>query len=355
MIVGILGILKSGGAYLPIDPDYPKERIDYMLADSNARVLLAGPDLAPTFEPPSSTLTSTSTCQVSSTNLAYIIYTSGSTGRPKGVAVEHRSLMAYIHAFKKEFSLRAEDIIIQQASYCFDAFVEEMYPIMLKGGKLAMPPKGTVEDISLLSGYIFKHKITIITCSPLLLNELNKPDPIEPLSSIHTFISGGDILKGEYIDNLLKLGKVYNTYGPTEATVCATYYRCPGDCPPHVPIGKPIVNYNVYVLDNHKQLLPVGIPGELCISGPGVTRGYLNKPELTFERFINYKLQNTNHKQCTCLKIRQVLNYNVQNYKTNGIHAPMHPCNHAITFPITPTPQYPTPPSTGPVTWPGGC
>ncbi|UCH97023.1 MAG: amino acid adenylation domain-containing protein, partial [Candidatus Aminicenantes bacterium] len=258
--------------------DNPSRHFNCQLPIVNCQLSMNG-------ETPSSTLTSTSTCQVSPTNLAYIIYTSGSTGRPKGVAVEHRNLMAYIRAFEKEFSLRVEDVVIQQASYCFDAFVEEMYPIMSKGGKLAIPPKDTVKDINLLSGFIFKHKVTLITCSPLLLKELNKVKSTGLLSSIHTFISGGDILKGEYIDNLLKIGKVYNTYGPTETTVCVTYYRCPGDCPFHVPIGKPIVNYNVYVLDKHKQLLPVGIPGEFYISGPGVTRGYLNNPELTSEKF----------------------------------------------------------------------
>jgi amino acid adenylation domain-containing protein/non-ribosomal peptide synthase protein (TIGR01720 family) len=302
MIVGILAILKSGSAYLPIDPEYPQERIDYMLSDSAVKLLLTTWDYSDEIKfereminisdainrvpTPHLTPHHSSFIIHHSENLVYIIYTSGSTGRPKGVAVEHRNLMAYIHAFSKEFSLRAEDVVIQQASYCFDAFVEEMYPILLKRGKLAIPPKETIKDINLLAGFIFKHRVTLITCSPLLLNELNKLDPIGPISSIHTFISGGDILKGEYIDNLLKIGEVYNTYGPTEATVCATYYRCPGDCTSHVPIGKPIVNYNVYVLDKHKQLLPVGIPGELCISGPGVTRGYLNKPELTSEKFV---------------------------------------------------------------------
>jgi tyrocidine synthetase-3 len=289
MIIGILGILKAGGAYLPIaiDPDYPRERIDFMLKDSNAALLLTARELldvckgtaycAPTILP--------ATCKLHQ-SLAYVIYTSGSTGKPKGVMVEHRSLVAYLQAFEQEFAVGPGDTIVQQASFCFDAFAEEIYPILLKGGKIAIPTKDEVMDVTRLSGFLLKNCVNIIDCSPLLLNELNQPGTTN-IDNIHTFISGGDVLKGRYIDNLLKEGRVYNTYGPTEATVCAAYYKCPRDSgsKDHIPIGKSILNYHLYIIDKDINPQPVGIPGELCISGPGVARGYMNQPELTAEKF----------------------------------------------------------------------
>jgi tyrocidine synthetase-3 len=291
MFIGLLGIMKAGGAYLPIDPEAPEERIKYMLEDSNARVLIEG-----VFE--SSEFGSGLFPAAKSSNLAYVIYTSGSTGRPKGVLVEHRQLAAYLTAFAQEFTITENDIVVQQSSYFFDAFAEEVYPVLLKGGKVAVPRKTEIPDTRLFTAFIIKHGVNLIDCSPLLLNELNKRLPIEA-SRVRlpgfTFIGGGDVLKRDHIHRLLHLGDVYNTYGPTESTVCATYYRCripmnPGE--PHVPIGKPIANYGVYLLDKNDVPVPIGVVGELCISGPGVTRGYLNQPELTAEKFMGSNKSN---------------------------------------------------------------
>ncbi|MCP5052639.1 MAG: amino acid adenylation domain-containing protein, partial [bacterium] len=283
MIICILGVLKLGGAYLPIDQDYPKERIDFMLKDSGAGILLRKhsteyqyssryQDHLPTF-PPSNP-----------SNLAYIIYTSGTTGKPKGVMVEHRNAVAYIHAFYHEFDITYRDVFLQQASFSFDVFVEEVYPILLKGGKLAIAQKDIILDMQVFHGFLVKQGVTVISCSPLLLNQVDKfPDT----GSIRIFINGGDVLKPDYVRNLLNQGRVYNTYGPTETTVCATYYhyRDSGDEQGDPPIGKPIANYSVYIRDQFRQLTPIGIPGELCIAGPGVSRGYMNRPELTNEKF----------------------------------------------------------------------
>ncbi|MCP4154131.1 MAG: AMP-binding protein, partial [bacterium] len=181
--------------------------------------------------------------------------------------------------------------MIQLASYSFDVFVEEVFPLLLAGGKLLL--QGQM-DVGLLAGLILKHKVNIVDCTPLLLNEFNKivstglPD--NPLANIHTFISGGDVLKKEYVDNLLKIGNVYNTYGPTESTVCVSYYRYTGENEqsetlPVIPIGKPIANDNIYILDGISEPVPIGVTGELCVAGDGVTRGYLNNPELTAARF----------------------------------------------------------------------
>ena len=308
MIVGLLGILKAGAAYMPIDPDYPRERILFMLEDSQVPILLADSGVMKkhplkTRENSREIIFLDDTREInqpegawnkekdtipepaaSLTDLAYIIYTSGSTGKPKGTAVEQKNLLAYLNSFQKEFVVTNKDTVLQQASYGFDTFAEELYPTLLNGAKLVILDKNAVKDINALSDFILAYDVTIIDCSPLLLNELNQR---RQKNSIHTYISGGDILKKEHIDNLLAKGTVYNTYGPTETTVCASYYQCPGvsDSSVSIPIGNPISNYRIYILDRHDGLLPIGIPGELCISGDGVSRGYLNNPELTAQKF----------------------------------------------------------------------
>ena len=298
MIIGILGILKSGGAYLPIDPDYPEERIRYMLVDSGARVLLTDLPERHNFNCQLSIVNyqlSTSTASHSlthlthltqPTHLCYVIYTSGSTGKPKGVLVEHRNVVANLSAFLKEFKITPQDTMIQLSSYTFDAFIEEVFPLLVSGGKIAIPPDRNIMDMEELALFTQQHQVTIIDCTPLLLNEFNKMNP-SYLASVRFFISGGDILKPGYVDRLAKQGTLYNTYGPTEATVCTSYYKCPEDGQSNVPIGKPISNYYIYILDNHSRLLPIGAAGELCISGAGVSRGYLNNPELTAEKFLD--------------------------------------------------------------------
>jgi amino acid adenylation domain-containing protein len=300
MFIAILAVFKTGGAYLPIDPDYPQERIDYMLKDSGTKILLAvgaSSKLALNRE--------TENCRLSIVNceltmnetpghlhlppapapsLAYVIYTSGSTGRPKGVMVEQRNLLAYICAFWLQCEITSADIMLQQASFTFDTFLEEVFPVLLRGGRLAVPRKEKILDIDLLARFIDRQSITIIDCSPLLLNELNRR--FKSFTSVHTYISGGDVLKKEYVGHFLQDGIVLNGYGPTETTVCVAFYKLTGEEAGDIPLGRPIANYSIYILDRDGNLLPVGIPGELCAAGPGVSRGYLNNPELTAEKFV---------------------------------------------------------------------
>ncbi|MCP4154363.1 MAG: amino acid adenylation domain-containing protein, partial [bacterium] len=313
MIISIFAVLKAGAAYMPIDPDYPPHRIKYLLQDSGVKHLVTGkkldrnieyngeridPGILKTgiYENEKNDLEKINT----SRHLAYIIYTSGSTGKPKGVAVQHGSVTAYLKTFYQTIEITAEHTMIQQASYAFDAFVEEVYSILLKGGKIVMPGKYEIMEAQRLSRLITRTKANIIDCSPLLLNELNKlPGPLP----IRTYISGGDVLKPEYVDNLLKHGDVYNSYGPTESTVCITFFKCRGqeentqgqEDTTRIPIGKPLPGYNVFILDKYLKLMPVGVPGELCVAGQGVARGYLNNPRLTSEKFVEYHLQDTNH------------------------------------------------------------
>ncbi|UCH92781.1 MAG: amino acid adenylation domain-containing protein [Candidatus Aminicenantes bacterium] len=299
MIIGILAILKAGACYLPIDPEYPPKRVSFMLKDSSAGLLITKACFKKDFHPETILLDKIDNllAKEEETNperinkpadLAYIIYTSGSTGTPKGVMAAHQNAAAYVKAFDKIIELTPKNIVLQQASFSFDTYIEEVFPILSKGGKAAVPDKYEVLDIRLLSAFISRYDVDIIDCSPLLLNELNQ---ISKKGNFQkqgcTFISGGDVLKKEYLDNLPVFGKVYNSYGPTETTICATYYECPRtpEKEESIPIGKPIPGYNVYIWNEHVGLLPIGPPGELCISGPGVTRGYLNRPELTKEKF----------------------------------------------------------------------
>ncbi len=294
MLIAIMAVFKSGGAYVPIDPKYPEERKQYMLEDSKCNILLTQSQFISTVQFPIETIIldknecfdeDSSNLEIINTpsDMAYIIYTSGSTGIPKGVMVKHSNITAYVAAFKSEFAITSEDTFLQQATYCFDAFIEEVFPILSIGGKLVIAQKENVLDLNKLSKIVSQNNVNLISCSPLLLNEINKA---EQMNSIHTYISGGDVLKREYMNNLLEYARVYNTYGPTETTVCATYYKCSQKDVVNIPIGKPIANYKTYVLGSNQELLPIGIAGELCIAGDGVARGYLNRPELTAEKFV---------------------------------------------------------------------
>jgi amino acid adenylation domain-containing protein len=284
MMIAIFGILKAGGAFLPIDPDSPGERIDFIIKDSRARILLDKEYVTFSHHPVPRMIPLP--VGRGGSSLAYVIYTSGTTGRPKGVLVEHANVTAYLHAFFREFDIQPRHTVLQLAASVFDVFIEEVFPVLVKGGKLVIPGPDERMDTRVLSRSIRLHGVNVIDCTPLLLNEFNNPGESGLLDIV---ISGGDVLKHEYVNNLLKAGAVYNTYGPTETTVCATYYSCtgPGGAASSlsIPIGKPITGYRVYILSVIGKLQPIGVAGELCVSGVGVTRGYLNRPELTAEKF----------------------------------------------------------------------
>jgi tyrocidine synthetase-3 len=312
MVFGMLAALKSGGVYLPIDPGYPANRKQYMVRDSGATLILVNRHLVEEEQNKNKEVLQDFTTEVGdgviiinedspyvggntnpsvvngSGDPVYINYTSGTTGNPKGVVVSHGNVTAYLDSFFNEFDIGQGDTVLQQASYSFDVIVEELYPVLIRGGKLAIPGDTVKADIDVLVEFMVDRDVTFITCSPIMLGELNKRLlQYKNRMHIHTFISGGDVLRKSYIDNLLEIGNVYNTYGPTETTVCATYYQCDAGkgIPSSISIGKPILNSRIYIVDARSSLVPIGVAGELCISGESVSIGYLNHPEFTAGKF----------------------------------------------------------------------
>jgi amino acid adenylation domain-containing protein/non-ribosomal peptide synthase protein (TIGR01720 family) len=297
MMVGLMGILKSGAAYLPIDTNYPTDRIQYMLEDSGATIVLYNTDL-PVDLKTESEWVELATLKENQINvelkpvkshpddLAYIIYTSGSTGKPKGVMVTQANFSDYIFTIKKMFGISEKDIMLQHASIAFDTTIEELYPVLCSGGSLYLP-KDTKNFEEIL--YNFEHNnITLFCTSPLVLNYINQE--AKNVGILRLITVGGDELKAKYVDKLIGKVDIWNGYGPTESTVCATYYQLKGN-EVMMPIGKPFINRSSYILNHDENLLPYGLPGELCVGGNGVTKGYLNRPDLTAEKFISTHLE----------------------------------------------------------------
>jgi amino acid adenylation domain-containing protein len=310
MVIGLLGILKAGGAYVPIDPSYPAARIAYMLEDSRASLLLTQRkaqlpiqegmvvylDEVELDEQP---LENPLVLRKAS-DLAYVIYTSGSTGQPKGVMVEHSALNNFIHSSINAYLIANDDKILQFASLSFDAATEEIYPALLKGATLILRTEemlGTTETFLLRCD---EQKLTVLDLPTAYWHHWLAELPILKKywpESIRLVLIGGEAVSGEdlrqWFSNFGHFPTLFNTYGPTETTVVATHFPFTSDNVNDiitVPIGQPIANTRIYILDQKHQPQPPGIPGELCIAGAGLARGYLKRPELTSEKFIEVEL-----------------------------------------------------------------
>jgi tyrocidine synthetase-3 len=313
MIIGIMGILKAGGAYLPIDPDYPQERIEYMLADSAAKVLVITSNLVGEFEKPRSwevekvflekvletpecfpkSLNLSTSQLLSSSNLAYVIYTSGTTGKPKGVLVEHRSVVNLLLSLQRDYPLLESDAYLLKTSYLFDVSVSELFGWYPGGGKLVvLEPEGHKDPAEII--YILQqHGITHINFVPSMFAafvEYLHYHEINQLGNLKYIFLAGEALLPELVNRFRRLNTgiiVENLYGPTETVVYASRYPLSlWEGVGIVPIGKPLSNVQLYILARNNRLQPVGVPGELCIAGDGISRGYLNRPELTAKKFI---------------------------------------------------------------------
>jgi amino acid adenylation domain-containing protein len=279
MIVSILGILKSGGAYVPIDPDYPQERIDYILQDSKCKVLIDEAELNKFNTVKSGYSTENKKSAVKPTDLAYVIYTSGTTGKPKGVMVEHRQLLNLCYWHNTNFSVTAQDRSSIYAGVGFDAMVWELFPYLIKGSSLYIIPKEIRLDVEALNNYYKEKSITISFLPTQIAEQFYSMDN----ESLRYLLVGGDRLK-EYADQKYT---IVNNYGPTENTVVTTSIKLSSQIKSTtIPIGRPISNTEVYILDERMRMQPLGVIGELCISGAGLARGYINNKELTEEKFV---------------------------------------------------------------------
>ncbi len=308
MIIGLLGILKAGGAYLPIAPDNPADRIRYLLQDAGVRVLLVQQKTAQlvAFDGTTIDLENPDTYRGSEENpagvnrpedLAYVIYTSGSTGRPKGVMIEHRSVVNRLHWMQAAYPIEYGDVILQKTPYYFDVSVWELFWWSMTGATLAFLRPGGEKIPMLLVDAIRRHRVTVLHFVPSMLNAfleyLDGRDAasMAGLASLRQVFASGEALMPAHVRkfNLVFGGRsrLTNLYGPTEATVDVTYYDCPIDNDfERIPIGRPIHNTQLFIIKDG-QPAPIGEPGELCLAGVGLARGYLNNPGLTAEKFTD--------------------------------------------------------------------
>ena len=290
MIIGIMGILKSGAAYLPIDPSYPKERIEYLMQNSGAKTLLYKEDIANLEDYEDSNPKT----NLTPTNLAYVIYTSGSTGNPKGVMIEHRGAINRIEWMQKEYNLKSDDIILQKTPYSFDVSVWELLLPLMHGVKQVIAKPEGHKDNNYLVELIKKESITFLHFVPSMLSAMLFTNGLQNCSSVKNIVCSGEALPLQTVEEFYRTIKhitLHNLYGPTEASIDVTSFICPRDTKLHsIPIGKPIANTQLYILDANQTQLPLGAIGELYIGGVGLARGYLNQPDLTSQKFINHSI-----------------------------------------------------------------
>lgn len=335
MAIGVTAILKAGGAYLPIDPDHPIERKKFILQDSSAQLLLIDRSLAEDevkFDSPGvktifideisgrhqasavkksqvkSEILGLSVGQVSELSIsqarslaespAYVIYTSGTTGRPKGVLVQHRNIVNQLYGLQKRYAFAVGLHHILLAPFTFDPSVQQIFLPLISGGKLHLTPKSLKEDPAALFFYIVSRQMGIVNTVPSLMDLLlEQTDDYKGIRFQYVILAGEVFSLGLYrkLKDRLQVETLINIYGPTEAAINTTLYEC-GQEETGIPIGKPLMNYKVLLLDKYLNLLPIGAVGEICISGAGIAGGYLNQPELTQERFVFNNGSNKSYK-----------------------------------------------------------
>ena len=314
MVVALLAVLKAGAAYLPLDIEYPAPRLSFMLKDSGARLLITESQLLDSVTAESlpvlcldrdwqiiaeSAVSSSQQCSPPAParpdNLAYLIYTSGSTGTPKGVMISHRALFNHMAWMHEHFPLYAEDAVLQKTPFSFDASVWEFWAPLLCGARLVLARSGGHRDAAYLIAEIERERVTTLQVVPTQLRMLEE-EGLAGCQSLRRVYCGGEALSAELVEEFhrqLRGVQLINLYGPTEATIDATYWvserngeQAAAEAGGVVPIGRPIGNMRVYVLDEHWELVPEGVAGELYIGGEGLGRGYVNRAEQTAERFI---------------------------------------------------------------------
>ena len=303
MMVGICAILKAGGAYVPLDPAYPPERLSFVIQDTQMPVLLTMQSMLTLLpESPVRVICLDSEWEqitrepveplanaVKSDNLAYVIYTSGSTGQPKGVMVSHRNLLSSTLA-RMRYYREAVDRFLLLPSFAFDSSVAIIFWTFCQGGTLILPRTEHYPDIAYLAQLIAHNSVSHMLCTPSLYKPFLEQPYCQQLLSLSVVVAGGEVCPKELVERhyeLLPQARLFNEYGPTEGTVWCSVHECqPHGSYPTVPIGAPISGTRLYVLDRWLQPVPVGVAGELHIGGAGVSRGYLNQPELTARQYV---------------------------------------------------------------------
>jgi len=275
MIAAMLAAMMSKLTYVPVDTAYPENRIRFMLQDAGCQLLLRRDETGGLLLDELN-----SKEEIQGDYPCYIIYTSGSTGQPKGVKISRESVADYVNTFREYYGLKPDDVVLQQASNSFDTSVEEIFPILSAGGRLHILTDH--RDLVALRTALFEAAVTLLSTTPVVIRWLNGQDVP---ASLHTIIAGGDVLRVEDVKNFPAGIALYNTYGPTESTVCATYHRINRE-ERVMPIGKVIPNRQVYILDRYLHLQPFRMEGEIWLGGKGLAMGYTGAPSLTEERFI---------------------------------------------------------------------
>ncbi|MCP5053031.1 MAG: amino acid adenylation domain-containing protein, partial [bacterium] len=285
MIAAVIAILKVGGAYLPIDPGYPGERVGFMLRDSGVKIIITNGLKVRKTKPNEPTNQQTN----KPTNLAYILYTSGSTGNPKGVMVEHRNVVRLVKN-TNYIEFKTGSRLLQTGALEFDASTFEIWGTLLNGLELYLGNKEIILSPNGLKETIQRNSIDIMWMTAPMFNQLLQVDA-GIFGGLENLLVGGDVLSPSHINRLRRKYprlNIINGYGPTENTTFSTTYLIDKEYNGPIPIGRPIANSTVYIVDKYRHFVPVGVPGELIVGGDGVARGYMNNPELTAERFIDH-------------------------------------------------------------------
>ncbi|MEP6619263.1 MAG: amino acid adenylation domain-containing protein [bacterium] len=316
LVIGMLAAMIAGSHYVPFDPSYPPDRLAFMLEDSGAPVMLvhgATIERARAFlalagattplidlDADSDVVGETSAefasnaVEPATTDLAYVIYTSGSTGRPKGVMIPHRAVVNYVSWMQETYPLSGDDAVLQKAPASFDACIWEFFLPLISGARMVLARPGGHQDPEYLLRALALHRVSVLQLVPVqlrMLFELPGADVADVLNSLRHLFFGGEALPGELLGSLRDICPdlpVTNLYGPTETTVYSTSWNAPVGpwASVAVPVGRPIANTSIYIVDRTRQLVPIGVRGELCIGGLGLAHGYMNRAELTAEKFV---------------------------------------------------------------------
>lgn len=301
MVIGILAAHKAGAAYVPIDPEYPEERIRFLIEDSGAQVMLTQSRLRERLAGLDSVILlddesfyhedGTNLNQgIEATDLACVIYTSGTTGKPKGNLVSHRNIVRVVQN-TNYIDITNRDHVLQLSSYSFDGAIFDIFGALTNGARLVLVPRETLLEIGLLADLIQRQRISVMFITTAFFNVLVDVN-VNCFRDVRAILFGGERVSVGHVRKALAhlgAGRLNHVYGPTESTIFTTYLPVDfvDESALTVPIGRPISNTTVYIVDSRNKLLPIGVVGELCVGGEGLVRGYNNRPELTAEKFVH--------------------------------------------------------------------